>query len=322
MKLPRRQFLHLAAAAATLPAISGIVRAQSYPTRPVRIVTSFPAGNVDDLLARLIGQSLSARLGQPFVLDNQPISKAIEAIVSALPDGHTLFLVTAANVIRTILDEKLNFHFVRDVAPVAGISRNPFVLVVNPSVPTKTIPEFIAYANSEPGKLNMASGGTGTLAHLAGELFEIMTHVKMVHAPYDGAVPAVSAVLNGQAQLMFATMPSAIQQIRADKLRALAVTGAMRSQILPDIPTVSDFVPSYEASGFQGICAPKNTPTDVIDKLSKEINAALADPKFKEHLGEFGNTLLAGSTAEYGKTIANETEKWTKVIRAANITLG
>jgi tripartite-type tricarboxylate transporter receptor subunit TctC len=322
MKLPRRQFLRLAAAAATLPAMSGVVRAQTYPTRPVRIVTSFPAGNVDDLLARLIGQSLSARLGQPFVLDNQPLPKAIEAIVSALPDGHTLFLVTAANVIRTILDEKLNFHFVRDVAPVAGISRNPFVLVVNPSFSTKTIPELVAYTNSNPGKLNMASGGTGTLAHLAGELFEIMTRVKMVHAPYDGAVPAVSAVLNGQAQLTFATMPSAIQQIRADKLRALAVTSVMRSQILPDIPTVSDFVPSYEASGFQGICAPKNTPTDVIDKLSKEINAALADPQFKEHLGEFGNTLLAGSTAEYGKTIANETEKWTKVIRAANITLG
>jgi tripartite-type tricarboxylate transporter receptor subunit TctC len=320
MKLPRRQFLHLAAAAA--PAISRIAWAQSYPTQPVRIVTSFPAGNVDDLLARLIGQSLSARLGQPFVIDNQPISKATEVILSALPDGHILFLVTAANVIRTILDEKLNFHFVHDVAPVAGISRNPFVLVVNQSVPAKTIPEFIAYANSNPGKLNMASGGKGALAHLAGELFQMMTHVKVVHAPYEGAVPAVSAVLSGQAQLTFATMPSAIEQIRADKLRALAVTSATRSQILPDIPTISDFVPGYEASGFQGICAPKNTPSEVINTLSKGINAALSDPKFKEHLGEFGNTLLSGSTAEYGKTIANEAEKWTNVIRAANITLG
>jgi tripartite-type tricarboxylate transporter receptor subunit TctC len=325
VKLPRRQFLHLAAGAAALPAMSRVAWADSYPSRPVRVITSFPAGNVDDMLARLIEQSLSERLGQPFAMENQPIAMATETIRNASPDGHTLALVTAANVIATILDEKLNFSFVRDATPVTGISRNPFVVVVNPSFPAKTVPELIAYAKANPGKIKMA-GPSGSILRFAGELFKMTTEVKIVHAPYEvggaGAerLPWVSALLSGEAQLLFATMPMAIEHIRAGRLRALAVTTAMRSEMLPDIPTVGEFVPGYEASGIQGLWAPRNTPSGVIDRLNKETNAALADPKFKERLGQFGNTLLPGSTAEYGKTMVNETEKWTKVIRVANTT--
>jgi tripartite-type tricarboxylate transporter receptor subunit TctC len=322
MKLPRRQFLHLAAGTAALPAMSSIARAQTYPTRPVRLIASLVAGGVDDLLVRLIGQSLSERLGQPVVIDNQrgtATSIGTEAIVNAPPDGHTLVLVIAANVIRARFDERLNFDFVRDIAPVAGISRNPFVMVVNPSVPAKTVPEFIAYAEGNPGKLHMASSGNGGILHLAGELFKMMTNVNMVHVPYQGAAPAVTALLSGQAHVIFTPMPSAIQHIKAGKLRALAVTAAMRSETLPDIPTVSAFVPGYEASGFQGLCAPKSTPAEVVDKLNREINAALADPTFKERLTEFGNTVLPGSPADFGKVIATGTEKWARVIRTANV---
>jgi tripartite-type tricarboxylate transporter receptor subunit TctC len=319
MKLPRRKFLRLAAGAAALPAVSRIARAQAYPTRPMRVITSSPAGGVDDMLARLIEQSLSERLGQPFAMENQPIAKATETIRNASPDGHTLALVTAANVIATILDEKLNFSFVRDATPVTGISRNPFVVVVNPSVPAKTVPELIAYAKANPGKIKMA-GASGSILRFAGELFKMTTEVKIVHAPYEVGGAVVSALLSGEAQLLFATMPIAIEHVRAGRLRALAVTTAMRSEMLPDIPTVGEFVPGYEASGIQGLWAPRNTPSGVIDRLNKETNAALADPKFKERLGQFGNTLLPGSTAEYGKTMVNETEKWTKVIRVANTT--
>jgi tripartite-type tricarboxylate transporter receptor subunit TctC len=298
MKLPhRRKFLRLATGAAALPAVSRIARAQAYPTRPVRVITSSPAGGVDDMLARLIEQSLSERLGQPFAMENQPIAKATETIRNASPDGHTLALVTAANVIATILDEKLNFSFVRDATPVTGISHNPFVVVVNPSVPAKTVPELIAYAKANPGKIKMA-GASGSILRFAGELFKMTTEVKIVHAPYEVGGPVVSALLSGEAQLLFATMPIAIEHIRAGRLRALAVTTAMRSEMLPDIPTVGEFVPGYEASGIQGLWAPRNTPSGVIDRLNKETNAALADPKFKERLGQFGNTLLPGSTAE------------------------
>jgi tripartite-type tricarboxylate transporter receptor subunit TctC len=322
MTLHRRRFLALAASTAALPALPHPARAETYPSQPVRIVTSFPAGNVDDLLARSVGQSLSERLGQPFTLDNQPIAKAAEALRDAPRDGYTLVLVTAANVLAAILDEKLNFSFVRDAAPVSGISRNPFFMVVNPSLPAKTVPEFIAYAKANPGKVNMASGGNGSILRLAGELFQTMSKATMVHVPYQGAGPAVAAVISGEAHVLFATLPMAIEPIRAGKLRALAVTTAMRSQVLPDVPTVGDFVPGYEASGIQGLWAPKGIPSEVTDKLNNAINAALADPKFKEHVGEFGNTLLPGSTAEYGKTMVNETEKWTQVIRTAGIKPG
>ena len=322
MKLPhRRQFLHLAAGAMAVPAVSGTARAQAYPTRPVRVITSVLSGGVDDTLARLIEQSLSERLGQPFVMENQPIAKATETIRNASPDGHTLALVTAANVIATILDEKLNFSFVRDAEPVTGISRNPFVMVVNPSVPSKTVPEFIAYAKANPGKIKMA-GASGSILRFAGELFKMMTGLKIVHVPYEGGDAMVSALLSGEAQLLFATMPLAIQHIRTGRLRALAVTTEMRSEMLPDVPIVGEFVPGYEASGIQGFWAPKNTPSEVIDRLNQETNAALGNPNFKGRLAEFGNTLLPGSTAQYGKTMATETEKWTKVIRVANTTPG
>ena len=248
-------------------------------------------------------------------MDNQSISKATETIANASPDGYTLALVTAANVISTILDDKLNFSFVRDAAPVAGISRNPFVMVVNPSIPAKAVPEFIAYAAANPGKISMASGGNGSILRFTGELFKMMTQLKIVHVPYEGGPPAVAALVSGHAQLMFATMPLAIQPIREGKLRALAVTTAMRSEVLPDVPTVSDFVPGYEASGVQGLWAPKYTPPEIIDKLNRATNAALADPKFKERLSEFGNTLLPGSTTEYRKAIETETEKWAKVVK-------
>ena len=315
MTLQRRQFLHLAAGAAALPAISRVAVAQTYPTRPVRVISTVAPGGIDDLAVRLIDQSLSERFGQPFVIDNQPIAIAMQTIASALPDGHTLFFVTAANILRAIRDRKLNFDFSRDVTPVAGTSRNPFVMAINPSVPANTVTEFIAYANSNPGKLKMASIGNGSLLHLAGELFNMMTAVKTAHVPYDRLAPMESAVLNGEEQFMFDVLPPSIPYIKAGTLRALAVTSATRSALLP----ASDFVPGYEFIGFQGICAPKNTPPEIIDRLSKEINAVIAAPKLTEQLGEFGSTVFSASSAEYGKIIASESDKWTKVMRAANI---
>ena len=319
MTLQRRQFLHLAAGAAALPAISRVAVAQTYPTRPVRVISTVAPGGIDDLAVRLIDQSLSERFGQPFVIDNQPIAIAMQTIASALPDGHTLFFVTAANILRAIRDRKLNFDFSRDVTPVAGTSRNPFVMAINPSVPANTVTEFIAYANSNPGKLKMASIGNGSLLHLAGELFNMMTAVKTAHVPYDRLAPMESAVLNGEAQFMFDVLPPSIPYIKAGTLRALAVTSATRSALLPNVPPASDFVPGYEFIGFQGICAPKNTPPEIIDRLSKEINAVIAAPKLTEQLGEFGSTVFSASSAEYGKIIASESDKWTKVMRAANI---
>jgi len=322
MKLPRRKFLHLAAGAAGLPAISRFAWAQTYPSRPVRIIVGFPAGGSTDIIARLMGQSLSERLGQPFIIENRPgagSNIAVEAVVRAPPDGHTLLLIFSANAINATLYDKLNFNFIRDIAPVAGIVRVPHVMEVNPLVPAKTVPEFIAYAKANPGKLNMASGGNGTPAHVSGELFKMMTGVNMLHVPYRGAGPALTDLLGGQVQIEFDNMASSIEHIRAGKLRALAVTTATRSDALPDIPALGDFVPGYEASAFFGVGAPKDTPAEIINKLNQEINAALADPKMKARLADLGGMTIADSPADFGKLIVADTEKWGRVIRAANI---
>jgi tripartite-type tricarboxylate transporter receptor subunit TctC len=322
MKLPRRIFLHLAAGAAALPAVSRIARAQAWPTRPVRLVVPAPAGGGYDFAARLMSQFLSERLGTSFVIDNRPGAGGnigTETVVRASPDGYTLLLVAAANAINATLYQKLNFNFIRDIAPVATIAGVPNVMVVHPSVPATTVPEFIAYAKANPGKLNMASAGNGTTPHVAGELFKMMTGVDMVHVPYRGGGPALTDLLGGQVQAYFGPMPPSIEHIRSGKLRALAVTSARRSQTLPDIPTVGEFVPAYEASQWYGIGVPKNTSSEIIDKLNKEINAALADPKMKTRLADFGGAPLVGSPADFGKLIADETEKWGKVIKFANI---
>jgi tripartite-type tricarboxylate transporter receptor subunit TctC len=319
LKLPhRRQFLHLAAGAAALPALSRFAWAQTYPARPVRVVIGFPAGAGGDIVIRIIGQWLSERLGQPFVIDNRPGAGgniATEAVVRAPADGYTLLLATPPNAINATLYEKLNFNFINDIAPIAALTVLPNVMVVNPSVPAKTVPEFIAYAKANPGKINMASVGNGTSAHVAGELFKMMAGIDMVHVPYRGAPPAMTDLLSGQVQVYFASTPVSIEHIRAGKLRALAVTATTRWEGLPDIPTVDDFLPGYEATVWFGVGAPKNTPAAIIDKLNKEINAALADPKTKARLADLGGTVMVGSPADFGKFIANETEKWAKVVR-------
>ena len=318
MKLRRRQFLHLAAGAAALPVASRIAWAQTYPTRLVRFVVGGPAGGPQDILARLMGQWLSERLGQPFVIDNRPgagTNIAAEAVVRAPADGHTLLMIGAANAINATLYEKLNFNFMRDIAPVAGITRQTSVMEVHPSVAAKTVPAFIAYAKANPGKINFASAGNGTPPHIAGELFKMMTGIDMVHVPYRGGAPALTDLLGGQVQVMFDSMASSIEYIRAGKLRALAVTTTTRSEGLPDIPTVADFVPGYEASAFFGIGAPKSTSAEIVERLNKEINATLADPKMKPRLADFGGTVLRGSPADFRKLIADETEKWAKVVK-------
>jgi len=320
--LHRRQFLHLAAGAAALPAVSRVAWAQTYPTRPVRIVVAFAAGGTTDIVARVIGQWLSERLRQQFIVENRPGGSGnigTEAVVRAHPDGYTLLAVAPANATNAALFDKLNFDFIRDIAPIAGVIRVPGVLEVNPSVPARTVPEFIAYAKANRGKINMASAGSGTPLHVGGELFKLMTGVEMTHVPYRGNAPALTDLLGGQVQVMFDTMPNSIEYIKAGKLRPLAVTTATRWEGLPDIPTVGDFVPGYEASGWYGLAAPKNTPPEIVDKLNNEVNAALADPKMKARLADMGGTVLAGSPADFGKLIATETEKWGKVIRAANI---
>jgi tripartite-type tricarboxylate transporter receptor subunit TctC len=322
MKLPRRNFLHLAAGAAALPAVSRIARAQAYPTRPVRIVVPFAPGGTFDIMARLIGQWLAEKLGQPFVIENRPGAGGnigTESVVRAPADGYALLLVGTANAISATLYEKLNFNFIRDIVPVAGIARVPEVMLVNPSLPATTVRELIAYAKANPGKLTMASGGIGTLSHVEGELFKMMTGVNLVHVPYRGLGPALTDLLGGQVQVMFASMSASIEYVRANKLRALAVTTATRSDELPDVATVDEFVPGYEASGWFGLGAPKNTPSQIIDQLNEAINAGLADPKTKARLADLGGTPFVGSPAEFGKLIADETEKWGKVIRAANI---
>jgi tripartite-type tricarboxylate transporter receptor subunit TctC len=323
MKLPhRRQFLHLAAGAAVLPAVSRIARAQTYPTRPVRIIVGFAPAGATDIMARLIGHWLSERLGQQFVIENRPGAGSnigTEVVVNAPPDGYTLLVATSVNAINATLYDKLNFNFIRDIAPIASIHREPHVMEVNPSVPVKTVPEFITHAKSNPGKINMASAGIGSGNHIAGELFKMMTGVNLVHVPYRGAGPALIDLLGGQVQVMFATMSSSIEYVRAGKIRALAVTTTTRSDALPDVPTVSDFVPGYEASFWSGVGAPKNTPAEIVDKLNKEINAALADPKMKARLADLGGVPMPMKPVEFGKFIADETEKGAKVVKFAGI---
>jgi tripartite-type tricarboxylate transporter receptor subunit TctC len=323
MKLPhRRQFLHFAVGAAALPAVSRNASGQAYPSRPVHLILSTTPGGPADVVARIMGQWLSERLGQPFVIENRPGAGSnigTEAVVRAPADGYTLLLVAAGNASNATLYDKLNFNFIRDIAAVASLIRGPFVMVVNPSFPAKTIPEFIAYAEANPGKINFASGGTGYAAHLSGELFKMMTGVNMVHVPYRGQAPAMTDLLGGQVQVMFDSVVSSLSHIRAGKLRPLAVTTSTRSEVLPDIPTVGDFLPGYEASIWFGVGAPRNTPSEIVDRLNREINAGLADPTIKARLAEQGGTVLPGSPADFGRLIADETEKWGKVIRAANI---
>ena len=322
MKLPRRQFLHLAAGAAALPAVSRIAKAQAYPTRPVRIVVPFAPGGVNDITARLIGQWLSERLGQQFIIENRPGGGGnigIEAVGRSPADGYTLLVVGTTAAINATLFEKLNYNFIRDVAPVASIIRVPHVMQVNPSLPVASVPEFIAYAKANPGKISMGSGGNGSPAHVTGELFKMMTGVNLTHVPYRGAGPAITDLLGGQIQVTFTDMAASIEYIRAGKLRALAVTTATRSAALPDIPTVGDFVSGFEASQWVGLCAPKNTPPEIIGKLNTEINTGLANPRLKARFADLGGTVLPGSPADFGKLIADETAKWGKVIRDANI---
>jgi len=322
MKLPRRQFLHLAAGTAVLPVLPRIARAQTYPSRPVRIIAATGPGGAPDIIARLIGPWLSQRLGQQFVIENRPGSGGnigTEVVVRALPDGYTLLQVATSSAINATLYDKLNFNFIRDIAPVATIIRQPLVMLANPSVPAKTVPEFITYAKANPGKVNMASPGNGTGPHVAGELFKVMTGTNMVHVPYRSVAAVMTDLLSGQVQLYFGTTASSLEYVKTGKLRALAVTVERRLDALPDIPTVGEFVPGYEASAWFGVGAPKNTPADIIDRLNKEINVGLADPNMKARLADLGGTVLPGSPADFGKLIADETEKWGEVIRAANI---
>ena len=321
MKLRRRQFLHLAAGAVAVPALSRFASAQAYPTRPIRLVAPFPPGGSIDLTARLMGQWLTERLGQQFVIENRPGAAGnigSEAALNSPPDGYTLLLCSVANAISATLYDKLNYNF-RDVAPVAGISRAPNVMVLHPSVPADTVPQFIAYAKANPGKINMASSGTGTSIHMSGELFKLMAGVNMQHVPYRGSAPMLTDLLAGQVQVAFDNLQPSIPHIKAGKLRALAVTTATRSEALPDLPTVGDFVTGYEASTWNGVCAPQNTPADIVERLNREINAGLADPKLKARLAEMGAWTLPGSPADCGKLIAEEIEKWAKVIRVGNI---
>ena len=323
MKLPhRRRFLHLAAGAAMLPVGSRVARAQAYPSRPVRIVVPFPAAGLSDIVTRLVGQWLSERLGTPFVIENRPGAASnlgTEIVVNAPPDGYTLLNLSSANATNATMYEKLNFDFIRDIAPVASLVRFPYVLEVNPSVPIRSVPELIAYAKANPGKLSIASAGTGTPAHIAGELFKMMTGVDMVHIPYRGAALALTDLLGGQVQVMIDNMAASLEHIRAGRLRALAVTTATRLEMLPDVPTVGEFVPGFEASSMNGLGAPKRTPAEIVDKLNKEINTALADPRIKTRIADLGLTPLVGSPADLEKLIADETDKWGKVIRTAKI---
>jgi tripartite-type tricarboxylate transporter receptor subunit TctC len=322
MKLLRREFLHLAAGAAALSATSPLARAQAYPSRAVRVIVGFTPGSAPDIVARLMGQWLSEQLGQQFLVENRPGAGGnigTEVVVRAPTDGYTLLLVGAPNAINTTLYDKLSFSFLRDIAPVAGIIRERIVMVVHPSFPAKTVPEFIAYAKANPGKVTMASPGNGSSPHVSGELFKMITGIDMIHVPYRGGGQVVTDLIAGQVQVSFIGLSVAIEHIRSGKLRALAITAATRSDVLPDIPTVGDFVPGYEASAFWGVGAPRNTPAEIIDKLNKEINAGLSDPELRRLLAEGDGTMLAGSPADFGKFIGDETEKWAKVIKYAGI---
>jgi tripartite-type tricarboxylate transporter receptor subunit TctC len=322
MKLPRRKFLHLVAGAAALPAVSRVAMAQTYPTQPVRIIVSFGPGGAPDIIARLVGQSLSERLGHSFIVENRPGASgniATEAVVRAAPDGYALLVVGTWNAINATLYANLNFNFIRDIAPVASIGTVPYVMVVNPAFPAKTVPEFIGYAKANPGKLTMASPGIGTTPHLVGELFMFMTGIDMVHVPYRSSAPALTDLLGGQVQMTFGPLPSTIEYVRAGNLRALGVTTETRLKILPEIPTVGEFVPGYEGSGRYGVGAPKNTPAEIIEKLNREINAGLADAKMQARFADLGVEPTPMTPGEFGKLLVDETEKWGKVIRVAHI---
>jgi len=322
MLLLRRQFLHIAAGAIALPAVARVSWAETYPSQPVRVIVGFAAGGPNDILARLVGQWLAKRLGQPFVIENRPgagSNIATEAVVRASPDGYTLLLVGSPNAINATLYDRLNFDFIRDVAPVASFMRGALVLVLHPSVPARTLPEFIAYAKANPGKLSYGSGGVGGITHITAELFKMMAGVDMVHVPYRGVAPALTDLLGGRVQALFANPAQSIPYTGAGKLRALPITTASRLEALPDIPAVSEFVPGYEASSIFGFGAPKDTPAETIDKLNSEINAVLADPEIKARIAALDGTVLVGSPADFGKLIAEETEKWGRVIHAAKI---
>jgi tripartite-type tricarboxylate transporter receptor subunit TctC len=322
MKLPRRRFLQLAAGAAALPAVPRVARAQSYPTKPVRLLVGFAPGGGNDIAARLISHWLSERLGQQFIVENRPgagSNIATEAVVRAAPDGYTLLLVAVANATNATLYDKLNFNFIRDIAPVAGLLRVPNLVEVHPSVPARTLPEFIAYARANPGKINMGSGGSGGPVHVTGELFNMMAGLKMQHVPYRGEAPALNDLIGGQVQVVFGSVPASIQYVRAGKLRALAVTTATRSELLPDLPTVAEFMPGYESSTWYGIGAPKSTPVDIIDRLNVEINASLADPTLQARMADLGGTALGGTPSDFSELIAADTEKWGKVVKFASI---
>jgi len=322
MTLQRRQFLCSAAGAVALSALPRTAAAQSYPTRPVRVLVPFPPGSTSDTLARLLGQSLTERLGQAIVIENRPGAAgnfATEAVARAAPDGHTLLLITLSNAVNASLYDKLNFDFIRDIAPVASLMRTPGVMEVNPSVPAKTAPEFIAYAKAHPRPITMASAGNGASSHLAGALFMMMTGIELVHVPYRGSPPALTDLLGGQVQVMFDNIPTSIAHIRAGKLRPLAVTAASRLDVLPDVPPLADFVPGYEMSLWLGLGAPKSTPAEIVDRLNREINVTLADPVIKARMADLGGTPMGGSADEFAALIAAETEKWAKVVRAAGI---
>ena len=322
MNLLRRQFLHLTAGAAALPALPRMTSAQAYPSRPVRWVVPFPPGGPAEILARLFGQFMSERLGQPFVIENRPGAGGnigTEAVVRSPPDGYTMLLVTTANAINASLYERLNYNFIRDIAPVAALIRVPAVLEINPMVPVDSVPAFVAYAKANPGRLNMASAGNGTIQHVAGEMFKMMTGLSLQHVPYRGQAPALTDLIGGQVQVMFDSMPASIEHIRAGKVRALAVTTTARSDVLPQLPTVRDFVPGFEASAWYGVAMPANTPQVNVDKINEEINAAFVDPRIKGQLLDLGGTILAGSAADFAKLIVDETEKWAKVVRFAGI---
>ena len=322
MRLPRRLFLRYAAGAAASLTVSRVAVAQTYPSRPVRILVGFSAGGTTDIAARLIAQALSERLGQQFVVENRPgaaTNIATEAVVRSPPDGYTLLAATASNTVNSSLDHKLSFSFIRDIAMIAGIVRSPLVLEVHPSVPVHTVPELIAHAKANPGMINMASFGTGTSSHVAGELFKMMSSLKMPHVPYRGSAPMVTDLIGGQVQSAFDNLPASIEHIRAGKLRALAVSTAMRAEALPNVPTVGEFLPAFEASAWIALGAPKNTPAAIVETLNREINAALADPKLQARVAELGATVLPGSPADFSKLVADETEKWAKVIKFAGI---
>jgi tripartite-type tricarboxylate transporter receptor subunit TctC len=322
MNICRRRFLHLTAGAAAVPAVPRIATADTYPSRPVHLIVFYAAGGGNDIIARLLGQFLSQRLGQSFIIENRPGgggNLGTEYVVRAAPDGYTLLLSSTANTVNASLYNHLDFNFVRDIAPVASISYEPNIMVVNPSVPTKTVPEFIAYAKANPGKINYASAGIGSSQHMSGELFKMMAGVDMTHVPFRGTAPALQSLLGGQVQVMFASMPATLEHVRAGRLVALAVTIPKRSDALPDVPSMSEFLPGFDAEVYYGIGAPKDTPAEIVERLNKEINAGLADPQFKARLVDLGSMVLPGSPADFGKFIANETEKWAKVVKFANI---